>query len=50
MEFGIYQKLDRAVGSELVNGHVYEIDSIISYLISNVVVLDIDMFGIKMKD
>lgn len=46
----MYQRFSEAVGDYLVSRYIREVNSTSGYLISDVVVLDIDVFDSRMKD
>lgn len=50
VEFGIYQRLNETVGNYFVSGYIYEIDSTSGYLISDIMILNINVFGSRIKD
>lgn len=50
MKFCVRQRLSQAIGNHLISGHVSEVDFSSSYLVPDVVVLDVDMLHLRVKD
>lgn len=50
VELCMRQRLGLAVGNHIVNKHVNEVDSSNSYLVSNVMMLDINLLCLRVKN
>ena len=50
VEFNVGQCLCKAIGNHLISWYVRKYDSLCSYFITNVVVLNIDMFCTKVEN
>lgn len=50
MEFGVYQRFDEAIDNHLISRQIHEVNSTNDYLSLDIVVSDINVFDLKMKN
>lgn len=50
MQFNVYQRLGQALGYHLVSWNIGELNPFSSNFITNIIMLDIDIFCLSMKD
>lgn len=50
VKFCIHQKLDQAIGNHFVSEYVGDVNFSSSYLVLDIVMLDIDMFCLRVED